>query len=908
MDGLVMAIAHFIRRAFSASRQRESQPAADGGGPDCRNHVEPKSLTSYKGLPYPAPGPGAMRHLRAGDLQPKTGNSMDNITIAGHAIAPPGANRVAAPPQAPVQAPATIPAPILRAGDAQDWPPHALAALAGDRPQHPAPVVMSQPRYIGAPFDSTPLGCAAYTGDLEQVVFLIGQGVDVNALEKRDPYGYGYTALLAAIEMGHADIVRVLVEAGADVNLHNHGRLGFPLELAAERGYQDIVQFLLGQPGILANPGGSAFTPFRYAVRRGHLGIAEMLIERFPVSQEELKSLIFRSCEYGNIAMVNFLRRRGGFSAADLNDSCCLHAAAMNGQTELIAYLFDYGVAADAVDWNGCTALEYACTNGHLPVVDMLLRRLRIDLRVSRPESLPALLLIAVHCRNLDLLAYLLAAGADPNQQDRRTGWTALMAAAAAGAIDIVQMLLACPGLKLDLPCHSGSTALEQAKLHRRVDVAACLLEAGASVRIPDDYNGSLLKWAVNLRDANLVRLVLDQCRSASMRAHAHCGAAMAHAARTKCVGILELLLDWGHTVIGFDDLMAICWVPSVSTSHAVAIRRVLAAEANYARARAAGQSYQGKLAYDVAIYKLENYLPCIAINDLLRSYGKTAGFRLAITGSGTQPVPGQPLTLLNQLIAAGTSPGSMGIDSREGLLRSLSLQSMLMTVALPVADCLTGRGRALALMAGPGCAVNAQQTAIYYAAALNTLAPAALKEEAARIYALAGISAHGRERVELAMQRDLDALMSMIGQIGVLLGQEMLEKIMPACKGHTAGDYQVDVAGLAAVLVGHGLIGPLASAVAESWKKAVGMMMGMPLQIPSGGTFAQVANLMGEALGRHGQLHFASILPGILNKSDLLAALGKMTGAAEEDKALHLLFQIQCDQLRQYCRQIGKH
>ena len=830
---------------------------------------------------------------------------MDNITIAGHNNIPPGANGVAAPPQAPVQAPATIPAPILRAGDAPDQPAGALAALAADRPQDPVPVVVSQPRYIYAPFDLTPLGSAAYTGNLEKAVFLIGQGANVNALEKLG--AYGYTPLLAAIEMGHAEIVRVLVEAGADVNLHNHGNLRLPLDCAVEQGHEDIVKILLAQPAILADPKGTSFTPAERAVWRGRVGIAEMVFNRFPVAPEDRSSMMLHSCKYGDIAMVKFLQRRGGFSLADLNESCCLHAAAMNGQTEMIAYLLDYGVGADAVDRDGCTALEYACKNGHLPVVDMLLRRLLIDLRVPGPASLPALLLIAVPCRNLELLAYLLAAGADPNQQDSRTGWTALMAAAAAGAIDVVKMLLACPGLKLDLPCHSGTTALEQAKLHRRADVAACLLEAGASVRIPDDYNGSLLQWAVNLRDANLVRLVLDRCRSASVRANALCGAALAHAVRTKCVGILEPLLEWAHTVIGFDELMAICWVPSITTSHSAAIRRVMEAEANYGRAKAAGQSYQGKLTYDVTMYKLENYLPCIAINDLLRSYCKTAGFRLAITGPGTQPSPGQPLELLKQLIAAGASPGSMGIDSRDGLLRSLSLQSMLMTVALPVADCLTGRGRALAVIAGPGCAVNAQQTAIYYAAALNTLEPAALKEEAARIYTLAGISAHGCERVELAMQRDMDALMSMIGQIGVLLGEEMLGKIMPACKGHTAGDYQVDVAGLAAVLVGHGLIAPLASAVAESWKRAIGTLMGMPLQIPSGATFAEVARLMDEAVERQGQLHFASILPGMLNQAALLAELGKMTGAAEEDKALHLLFQIQCDQLRQYCRQIGK-
>ncbi|MFD9498022.1 ankyrin repeat domain-containing protein [Streptomyces sp. NPDC060035] len=84
---------------------------------------------------------------------------------------------------------------------------------------------------------------AAEDGDASQVARLLGEGVPVDAARKG---GRGLTALDIAVQRGHADVVRVLVEAGADLGqpVHDYGE-HTPLTMAASNGRTDIVAALL---------------------------------------------------------------------------------------------------------------------------------------------------------------------------------------------------------------------------------------------------------------------------------------------------------------------------------------------------------------------------------------------------------------------------------------------------------------------------------------------------------------------------------------------------------------------------------------------------------------------------------------------------------------------------------------
>ena len=111
-----------------------------------------------------------------------------------------------------------------------------------------------------APAEATDLNDAfweaARTGDLATVKRLHEQGVDVDELTR-----YGATALSFACDKGHLDVVRYLVENGADVNVTDSFYEFNPLGWALFAEHDEIVKLLLekgaeGADGVLSTAAG----------------------------------------------------------------------------------------------------------------------------------------------------------------------------------------------------------------------------------------------------------------------------------------------------------------------------------------------------------------------------------------------------------------------------------------------------------------------------------------------------------------------------------------------------------------------------------------------------------------------------------------------------------------------------
>ena len=54
---------------------------------------------------------------------------------------------------------------------------------------------------------------------------------------------------------------------------------------------------------------------------------------------------------------------------------CQLVQAAENGDLQKVRSMLDDGSAVNAVDWNGCTALQRASSGGHIEIVKLLLEK-----------------------------------------------------------------------------------------------------------------------------------------------------------------------------------------------------------------------------------------------------------------------------------------------------------------------------------------------------------------------------------------------------------------------------------------------------------------------------------------------------------------------------------------------------
>lgn len=108
-----------------------------------------------------------------------------------------------------------------------------------------------------------PLHNAIEKGDINKVKELITKGADVNEKDLDTP-------LELASYYGHADIVRLLVSNGANLNTS-------PLLLASKKGHKDIVEFLISK-GMDVNSKNEHGSPIEQSVINNHTDIAELLI------------------------------------------------------------------------------------------------------------------------------------------------------------------------------------------------------------------------------------------------------------------------------------------------------------------------------------------------------------------------------------------------------------------------------------------------------------------------------------------------------------------------------------------------------------------------------------------------------------------------------------------------------
>jgi len=120
-----------------------------------------------------------------------------------------------------------------------------IAAVAGDLVTLRVALELgASARNITSPFDGTALIAAAHLGHAEVIRELIGAGAPLDHVNN-----LGWTALIESIILGdggprHIATLEALLEAGADVNLPDRsGRT--PLSLARARGYGAMVRLLL---------------------------------------------------------------------------------------------------------------------------------------------------------------------------------------------------------------------------------------------------------------------------------------------------------------------------------------------------------------------------------------------------------------------------------------------------------------------------------------------------------------------------------------------------------------------------------------------------------------------------------------------------------------------------------------
>jgi ankyrin repeat protein len=409
---------------------------------------------------------------------------------------------------------------------------------------------------------NTSLMAAVIAGDLD----LAGQAVEARASLDRYDWSLGYSPLGMAISRGHADLVRFLLDAGANPRT---GSLAMTaLGLAAEQGEAEIIQMLLPR-GIDVNEpvGQDGWTALLSAIKNGHRSVVQLLVTAGANvniwSRGETPILLAAKCEEREIynflyPLVNTALRL----CADRDGEQLLQTTrkrrireqnrpvekfievATAGNIHEVNRAIEFGIEIDAIGAQGHTALMAAAYYGHRSTIEVLIAagadpNLLSDGYDGLGLGMTALMLAAgsffASDRHL-VVRQLVAAGADVNQQGAG-GKTAIMYAALAGSgyRNCVETLISA-GADLDLRDDRGHTVLTLVAAAENYQMFNLLLQAGATT---EGLESIQLIQAATIGNLDRVQSLL----SARVNLDLDRGAAIGNAAAAGHTQVVDLLI-----------------------------------------------------------------------------------------------------------------------------------------------------------------------------------------------------------------------------------------------------------------------------------------------------------------------------------------------------------------------------
>ncbi len=314
---------------------------------------------------------------------------------------------------------------------------------------------------------ATPLLYAVVQNELPLTRLLIAHGADV-----RSTYRSGRTALHIAADGGMTDIARFLLQNGADANARDSA--GFsPLDDAVWRGFPEVTSLLL-ESGARINDVQlrTGATPLNEAACKGQNAVLEMLLAHNADTTIEDKagfSPIENAIRFHHTDIVRIILRhiKAGLSKNSL--AKFLAEAVVKGQEDTVKLLLSNEADVNAYLPSGSTAIDLAALKGHDAIVRLLIANGADVNSRNRDGTMP--LYDAALSGHLTTVVILLAQGAEINAQETQSGTTALYAAASFGWEDVAALLLE-KGADPNIHSRGGESPLHAALENGHVGVA----------------------------------------------------------------------------------------------------------------------------------------------------------------------------------------------------------------------------------------------------------------------------------------------------------------------------------------------------------------------------------------------------------------------------------------------------
>ncbi|XP_068096674.1 E3 ubiquitin-protein ligase MIB2 isoform X3 [Hyperolius riggenbachi] len=230
----------------------------------------------------------------------------------------------------------------------------------------------------------TALQVASHLGHLEVVKVLLQANANIDLKDDE-----GDSALHYAAYGNQAGIVRVLLAKGANADLVNNAKCT-ALYIAVNKGFADVVQVLCIPHCAVNVQDLHGDTPLHYAITADYRSIIEILTE---------------------VPNIDFtVQNQQGFNL--------LHHSALKGNELAVRKILDRArQLVDSKKEDGFTALHLATLNNHQEVVDILIKEGRCDVNLRNNRNQTPIHLAVTH-GHINLVHLLVTEGADVNAED----------------------------------------------------------------------------------------------------------------------------------------------------------------------------------------------------------------------------------------------------------------------------------------------------------------------------------------------------------------------------------------------------------------------------------------------------------------------------------------------------------
>lgn len=278
---------------------------------------------------------------------------------------------------------------------------------------------------------------AAKTGKVKNIERLLKKEININVT---DTEGLKNTALIYAADLGHRDVVKTLVDAGADVNIRNEEgetaimKSAFAINFEPVNGnnynnYNEIIDILFDKKANLEYMTSNKQTALMLAPS----GLRSKLIRKIKDSRKNIKNyfgdypLIYAASKNDIYLLRTLISEKVDINQQDENGDTALMVASYWGRLSIAKALIDGKAKLNITNKKGDSALKNAAYNKHYNIAEALIKaKANLNVKIDNENIL---LYLSKNAYNYDYsgsIRNMITEGIDVNAKDEN-GNTALM-------------------------------------------------------------------------------------------------------------------------------------------------------------------------------------------------------------------------------------------------------------------------------------------------------------------------------------------------------------------------------------------------------------------------------------------------------------------------------------------------